>query len=274
MQYYLDHSARVEYGGPFDDQGVPLYPYKGSLIHLPVHLMLFGLGMIQNLGETSTEDRLSGIKAVADWLVANQAGDGCWLTPVPMRQFNLLQPWRSAMIQGLAISCLMRAYRLLGDDRYIVAAHRALATFHRNVRHNGVTTYHTEGPFYEEYPCLPSRHVLNGFIYALWGLHDLVRFDEDNEARLLWNNGLETLTSWLPRYDMKYWSLYHLPARPPNPATVKYHVLHVDQMSVMFELTGLSIFDEYSGKWRQYLDHSLNGLRTIPHKLRWHFTYF
>ena len=271
LAYYLDQRKRAEYGGPCDSAGLPKFPIGQRTVYLPAHLIAWGLGHLELYRENREYDHLSRFKLAADWLQENQTDDGCWLSPVPMPRYRLLSPWRSGMAQGLGISILTRAARLFDDsrDRYLDAAVAALQPFHKDIREQGITTYHSEGPFYEEYPCDPSRHVLNGFVFALWGLYDLVRAANHHEARLLWNNGLATLKAWLPAFDIGYWSLYQLPRTPRNPATVPYHELHIKQMAVLSEITDDPVFAEYHQRWYNYTDSSINALRTLPAKLRW-----
>lgn len=271
LPYYLDQRQRADYDGPTDDDNVPLYAAGGNLTRLPVHITLWALGQLEHYRRDGQQDRLEKCRPALDWLVKSQTDDGAWLSEVPMKRYRLEGSWRSAMAQGLAISTLLRAAHLRAGDRdyYVASAIKALGPFHKDVAHGGVTTYHEAGPFYEEYPCRPSCHVLNGFIFALWGLYDLVRFENNDEARLLWKNGLETLRAWLPQYDLGYWSLYQLPRKPRNPATVPYHELHVKQLAVMFQITGEPIFGEYSHKWESYLGHRYNALHTLPAKLVW-----
>jgi hypothetical protein len=161
--------------------------------------------------------------------------------------------------------------QVLGDSKCLDTAVRAIEPFRHDVADNGVTTYHDVGPFYEEYPCKPPCHVLNGFIYAMWGLRDLAQ-QVNADARQLWESGLKTLTAWLPRYDLGYWSLYHLPESPRNPTTVAYHRLHINQLEVMYALTSEPIFKEYADRWRGYLAHRINALRTLPAKVMWKMT--
>ncbi len=267
--YYLDQSARAAYKGPFDKNGVPMYPHTGGIDYLPVHIILYALGHLELYRRNKTGESLNRLLQSANWLVASQQPDGSWLSPFGMPKFGLPGPWRSAMTQGMAISLLLRAREFTSDDHYTESAVRALAPFHQEVADGGVTSYHEAGPFYEEYPCRPHRHVLNGFLFAMWGLYDLVRFRDNHEARTLWRSGLGTIAHWLPRYDMGFWSLYHIPSPPPNPATVKYHRLHINQLAVMHELTGEVIFEEYRNRWQGYLDSRFKALRTLPLKLRW-----
>lgn len=269
--YYLDQRQRADYDGPFDENGLPLYPSGPDRLLLPVHLIAWGLGHLALFRDNGRLEHQTNFKKTADWLIENQGYDGCWLSPLAMPRYGLTEPWRSAMVQGLALSALTRAALLFADARetYLDAAARALLSFQAEIREGGVASYHAEGPFYEEYPCDPPRHVLNGFIFALWGLYDMVRVAEHPRAHLMWDNGLATLRVWLPRYDLGHWSLYQLPPQPRNPATVPYHELHVKQLEVMAAITSDDLFTEWHERWRGYLDNPLNRLRTLPSKVSW-----
>ena len=269
LAYYLDMSPRADYLGPFDPNGLPLMVLGEKLVIFPTHLIMYGLGHLEKYRQERQDECLARFRLCAEWLVDNQSDDGSWLVTVPNKPFKIAPPFRSAMVQGLAISMLVRASALLADDRFVNSATLGLQPFHHLTNDNGVTTKHEQGVFYEEYPCQPPRHVLNGFLYAMWGLHDLVRLDGNTEAQELWQSGLETLIKWLPDFDLGYWSLYQLPVRPCNPATVPYHRLHINQLDVMAAITSQPIFGEYRDRWQDYLGHRLNGVRTLPAKLRW-----
>lgn len=270
--YYVDESARAHYDGPHDAQGLPLYVYSGRPLYLPVFLCFYGLGQLDLYRANRTENNANRFLQVCRWLMENQSTDGAWLTSTPMVKFGLHRPFPSAMVQGLAISCLCRAHLLTNDDRYRQAAVFALRPFDIDIREGGVQSVDGGDVFYEEYPSYPYHHVLNGFIYAMWGLYDLARTN-DHRAVGLYEQGLTTLVKWLPKFDLGYWSLYHLSDGMINPATVHYHRLHVDQLDVMAALTGDSTIVKYRDLWRDYSLKSVNALRTLPYKMRWRFTY-
>ena len=203
--------------------------------------------------------------------MSSQNDRGVWPTPYPMKRFGLVAGFPSAMSQGLAISCLVRAFRMTEDRRFLNSAVDALQPFRTEIRDGGVASYDEGRTWFEEYPAYPFKHVLNGFIYALWGLHDLMRFADHVEARKLYDSGVQTLILWLPRFDLGYWSRYHIPDHPRNPATIHYHRLHIDQLDIMHCLTGANVFREYHDRWNGYLQSRFNAMRTLPAKLRWQF---
>ncbi len=62
-----------------------------------------------------------------------------------------------------------------------------------------------------QYPSLQAPpHVLNGFIFALFGLYDFYKLTHSEVALDLFNEGIETLKANLKRYDLGYWSRYDL----------------------------------------------------------------
>ena len=270
--YYVDESARANYVGPHDPKGLPLYVFDDQPIYLPVFLCFYGLGQLDLYRAGRTEDNANRFLQVCRWLLENQTTDGTWLTSTPMKKFGLYRPFPSAMVQGLAISCLCRAYLLTNDTRYQHAAAAALPPFDIDVREGGVLSLDSGDVFYEEYPSYPYHHVLNGFIYAMWGLYDLVRTD-NRRAVDRYERGLVTLVKWLPKFDLGYWSLYHISDGLINPATVHYHRLHVDQLDVMSALTGDATIAKYRDLWKDYSLKSVNAVRTLPHKMRWRFFY-
>ncbi len=273
LGYFIDQTRRADYAGPFDADRLPLYVHQGQTDHLPVLTCFYGLGHLELHRRTGREENLVSFLKVARWLVDHQRPDGLWLTPFAMPRFGMKAPYPSAMVQGLGISCLTRAALVTGDTRFTESAVLALKPYQRDVRDGGVAGHDGGQVFYEEYPAIPYHHVLNGFIYAMWGLHDLAQLASDSDAARLFDEGLQTLIDWLPRFDIGYWSLYHLAAGSRNPATVHYHHLHVAQLEVMYALTGQELFREYASRWQEYGRHSLNSLRTLPSKMWWRWTY-
>jgi len=118
------------------------------------------------------------------------------------------------------------------------------------VSEGGVTSFTQWGPFYEEYTAQVPTLVLNGMIFSLWGIGDFIRsFPENEIAKKLYREGVQTLIKILPQYDLKYWSRYNLCKGDwypeIDPATKNYQRLHIAQLKVMYNLTGEGIFKHY-----------------------------
>jgi len=270
LNYYLNQSQRALYNGPFDQMGIPLYQKKEKTDYLPVLISFYALGHLQVYLDTDNRASLDKFIKISDWFVDQQQPDGSWLSPFPMPKFNLIDPHPSAMIQGLALSCLTRAFKITNDEKYIKSSSRALDIFDLDIKDGGVTSDEEGIIFYEEYPSFPVKRVLNGFIYTLWGLHDLIRVNNNSRADKLYQTGLKSLETLLPKFDMGYWSFYHISKDElVNPAAVHYHRLHIVQLEVMHQITGNELFKEYGSKWNKYLNGRFNALRTLPSKIRW-----
>jgi hypothetical protein len=161
-------------------------------------------------------------------------------------------PWISALAQGEAASVYVRAHQLDGDER---AAELALMAARPLLRGDGPTVIaQTEhGPALEESTSTPSSLILNGWIYALWGLWDVAVGLSSPEAERMLEQTVGTLRKTLPRYDVGWWTRYSLyPHLLPDLAKPFYHRLHIDQMEILYRLTGHPEFREYASRWRRY----------------------
>jgi heparosan-N-sulfate-glucuronate 5-epimerase len=114
------------------------------------------------------------------------------------------------MGQGEAMSVLLRAHRLTGEARYAEAAAAALEPMLVDVDEGGVARRLDGHLVLEEYPT-PGRvaGVLNGWIFALFGLHELGRHAHP-PAQDVFAESMHGLLSLLPRYDVGWWSCYSL----------------------------------------------------------------
>ena len=131
------------------------------------------------------------------------------------------------MAQGRALSVLTRAWQCTAAAKYSESARRALAAFSVPIERGGITDTYDGRITYEEYPARPAPHVLNGMIFALFGVWDVVRAQPDEgHAAEIFERGAATVEALLPRYDTGWWSLcdlYHLEAATPrNPCTAHY----------------------------------------------------
>jgi hypothetical protein len=88
-----------------------------------------------------------------------------------------------------------------------------------------------------EYPTDPPSFVLNGAIFALWGLRDVALALGDERAGEEFEAGVDALAASIDRWDTGSWSRYDLyPHRVANVASRAYHELHLAQLEAMQEL--------------------------------------
>jgi hypothetical protein len=188
------------------------------------------------------------------------------------------------MVQGWAAALFMRAFQLAGDERYVDAARRTTGPFFVAVRQGGVLGRLAHGlPFYEKYPFpAETRHVLNGFMSSLIGLHDLARSAGDATARSLFEQGVATLSDdrTLHAFDNGYSTLYDLGrGRRSTPAGIFYTWVHARQIAGLSRVTGSAKLMQWAQRWRDYAfkrrhvlrssaDAALFRARRVPHYLR------
>lgn len=282
-EYYLLFAEKADYGGPYDPSGIPLLDYRGKIgrQYNPIAIAQYGLGNYNFFRQSNDPERRRKFIGVADWLCLhlerNAHGLAVW-----QHHFNweyrdtLRAPWYSALAQGQGISVLVRAYRESGDARYVEAAERALASFYRSAGEGGVNFTDDRGDlWFEEYIVSPPTHILNGLIWAAWGVYDYFLATQHPAAQNLWSRAVQTLLHNLDRYDLGFWSLYEQSGtRLPMVASPFYHQLHVVQLRVMHRLTGEEEFQRVADRWAGYAQSQTNRARALCYKSVFKLCYY
>lgn len=216
-RYYIDFREVAQGNRPFDEEGIPLQDYGKDLgmQYQPVGIAHYALGNWDLWLESRDNQYKVKFLRMADWFYKNLVvkGDfGVWEYKFDYPRFQLNAPWPSAMSQGEGISVLVRAYQLTEDKRYWECAQVALGSFKASLKEGGVRYRDERGLiWYEEYPSLVKPpHVLNGFIFALFGLYDFYKVTGNKEAFSLFSEGIETLRVSLEQWDLGFWSRYDL----------------------------------------------------------------
>jgi heparosan-N-sulfate-glucuronate 5-epimerase len=260
-EYYMPFTVKANYLGAYDRAGIPLLDYRGKLglQYNPIAIAQYGLGNYNLFLRTGNPERREKCLAVADWLVTNlqQNSAGLWVWNHYFDweyRTTLKAPWYSALAQGQGISILLRAHLETGRTAYLDAAQRAFASFLNTVDQGGVVyvddNNHT---WFEEYIVSPPTHILNGFIWASWGVYDYFLATGDSRAQHLFDQAVRTLTANLSRFDVGFWSLYEQSGTWLRMlASPFYHQLHIVQLEILSRLTGEKIFYEYAARWEGY----------------------
>ncbi len=281
--YYMPFVQKAHYAGPFDEKGVPLLNYHGTIgvQYNPIAIAQYGLGQLELYLRTKKEDHALRVKAIADWLTSelkpNSFGVPVWQHHFDFEYTQVLRkPWYSGLAQGQGISLLLRAHRLTREEKYQDAALRAFRSFEKPVSQGGVLFEDSEkDPWIEEYITDPPTHILNGMIWALWGIYDLWKMQGHAGAGQLWIRCLQTLSKNLSRFDSGFWSLYDLSSLPlKNLASPFYHRLHLVQLEVLFHLTQNPVFEDFLLCWQSYPKKPLHRYRAFMHKALFKLFYF
>ncbi len=273
--YYMTFAQKADYSGALDKTGIPLLDYRGVLgrQYNPIAIAQYGLGNYNLYLRTADPARRAKFLNVAQWLVCsmrkNQGGLWVWMHDFDWEYRETLRaPWYSGLAQGQGISLLLRAYEKTGESRYMESAQRAFESFKVPVRDGGVLCTDANGDrWFEEYIVSPETHILNGFMWASWGVYDYWLATRDESAGELFRAAVETLRRQLGSFDLGYWSRYeHSGTRLPMIASRFYHSLHIVQLRVMHKITGESFFAEFADRWEAYQRKRVNRMRAFAWK--------
>jgi heparosan-N-sulfate-glucuronate 5-epimerase len=260
--YYIDMRVKAR---------TPIWPLAGYTLH--VMATQWGLGCFERFLTGEGDLWLAAARERADELVARQQEDGPqaggFLHTHPFRHtFALRPPWISAMAQGEAASLLVRIYNETGDERYARAARRALLPLGVDSVAGGVRASLGGRSFPEEYPTQPPSFVLNGAIFALWGVRDVAMALDDAPARTAFEEGVDMLAENLHRWDLGYWSRYDLFPHPVvNVASSFYHDLHINQLRAMHRLAPRRELAAAADRWAGYAASSWSRQHAFARKV-------
>ena len=250
--YYNDLTLKItQFHLPHNT--IPRHPIgpDGTLTYFPIGIFQHGLASYDLYLLTHDEAYLNDTLLCAQWAIANQLPNGAWDT------FGTLYPQApfSAMAQGQAISLLARAYAATQDTTFLTPIPQAYAFLRTNTTQaDGILLEYTHKP-----------PVLNGWIFALWGIWDMQYLPIDKaDSRQFLDTTIATLVATLPRFDIGFWTNYNLDGT--IQASTHYQRIHIAQMQAMHALTRNEIFRDYALRWQRQLDSPLNRLRAFLRK--------
>jgi heparosan-N-sulfate-glucuronate 5-epimerase len=290
-EYYMLFAEKADYKGAYDPAGIPQLDYHGKigLQYNPIAIAQYGLGNYNLWRRTKDLDRRRKFFLTADWLCShleqNAQGLAVWNHHFDWEYRDTLKsPWYSALAQGQGISMLVRAYKESADAKYLEAARRALVSFYTPTTEGGVAFTDHRGDdrensrgdlWFEEYIVSPPTHILNGFIWAAWGVYDYYLATKDDSAQRLFSSAVQTLLHNLDQYDLGFWSLYEQSGtRLPMVASTFYHRLHIVQLRVMHRLTGEPEFARVADRWERYTQSRANRTRALAYKTAFKLCYY
>lgn len=225
-------------------------------VFFPVAVFQYGLGAydLYLASEEKDERFLRKFLQCAHWAVEHQEPSGAW------NNFFFMHPDHpyGAMVQGEGASLLLRAYAHSGDHRFLAAAKKAIDFMLTPLADGGTA----EGDVLMEYTHLPA--VMNGWIFAWWGLFDYVlQTHDEGRYKTALDRSCQALEEGLPQFACSYWSMYDLAGHIASPF---YHHLHIAQMQAMFQLTGHKVFRQYAERWQRNEDSRFSHARAFVKK--------
>lgn len=263
--YGIDLTGKVPYPGARDREGAPLARMpSGRLAVFPTTVFQLALGhwdlWVASAGNEPSH--LEAFRRLCDWACAKQDSRGGW--PIyPMLRLESASPY-SALSQGQAVSCLVRASDAFGDTRFAAAAAAAFDCLVTAIPAGGTARRLPGGGMVlEEYPAEPPITVLNGWIFALLAVHEARLFGLPGAAEA-YAASEPALAGSLRRFDAGIWSRYDTSG---NLASPFYHRLHVAQLTVLERLQPeRATYHYYRGRWGRQSASSPNTAFAVAWK--------
>ncbi len=269
--YYQDITpgiVHVEKGifAALDENGIPYTINGAKKSYAPIITIQYALMQYDFIVKRvdSEKSKVTFIRCL-NWLEkrCESLADSMVIKNEANSQYGIPEGWVSGMIQGQLISVFLRGYQLLGDEKYLDLAHRCFRSFYIEYEQGGFRRVDEHGcVWFEEFATKKPSFVLNGFIYAMFGIYDYYRVTSNEDSKKLWNDCVRTLEVNLHKYDVWYWSVYD----QAKKQLVSYYYqknVHVPIMKIMFQLTGNVIFSYFATKWEKNLNNKFHRLLTV-----------
>lgn len=232
-----------------DPDGIPYKVVNGRNYYSPGNIASEGIRFVDGYARTGNPAYLNKARVRAAKLrEIGIAKDGALFLPYGFDYpaEKLTAPWVSAYSQGLALSFLVRLFRVTGEAAYADTARSIFAAFRLlgPKRTPWVSYVVSSDLWLEEYPSSRPSHVLNGFNFAIFGLYDYERLTRDPAATQLLQAALSTMRRHAVDYRVPGGiSLYDLVHRTQH---VHYHEIHIWQLAALGAISGDSYFTNLS----------------------------
>jgi heparosan-N-sulfate-glucuronate 5-epimerase len=253
--YYNDLTEKVLKGENLQSVEIPkLKLENGEEVIFPIAVFQYGLGAYDLYLLENKEIYLNKFRLTAEWALANQEENGAWSNFF----FEYPKFPYSAMAQGEGASLLIRAYKQSGKIEYLEASKKAIEFMLIPLEDGGTALFINDNVFLQEFIHKPT--VLNGWIFALFGLFDYVKISGDHKIREYLNKTIHSIAVNLHNFDNGYWSMYDIDKMLTSPF---YHNLHIAQLEVLYDLFGVKEFKEYCDRWTGYNENWANKTRAF-----------
>ena len=251
-----------------DDSGLRIYQRidNGARADHPVAYAQYGITALQQYQQTGSALWLDRAVRHAEQLERIKVvRDGAWWFPYrfPWKYYarSLSAPWWSGMAQGEALSLFVRLFEETGDARWENAAHQTWKSM-LQPHASGTAPWASlviDGHLYsEEYATRdqPPLLVLNGHVFAAFGVWDYWRMTQDEQARRVFDGMATTvLARMMPIVRVENGiSLYCVQENYCSAGgwqNANYHPIHAWQLDTLQRLTADARFGEWAALLRQ-----------------------
>lgn len=251
--YYIDYAGKVN-TDQLDEAGVPYTKLTdGRQVNFPITVIQYGLGCYEKI-LSGDDSYVAPLKLCAEHMLQTQHEDGMW------DAFKVLRPtdYYSSMIQSQGVSLLLRAYKLTGEDKYLVAAKKAFDGMLKPVSEGGTALI--KNGHIQLLEAVDRPMILNGAIYSAYGVLDMWVLTGEEKYREIWESVLGAIKDELPNFDTGFWSKYCLDGAYASPF---YQKVHITQLKVLSKLCDDEVFLQEAQKYETYLTSRWNYARAF-----------
>lgn len=259
LGYYNDLTEKVTKDPEtLEKRVLPIaYNEEGKQVVFATTIFQYGLGSYDLFLETNEEKYIDQFNNCVNWACANQDQNGGW----DISCCGGLESKYGAMAQGEGASLLLRANKYHNDEKYFLAAKKAIDLMLTPIEKGGTSRYENDEIFLMEFMDKPC--VLNGWIFSLFGLYDLTLDCDEEKYKSALLLTLNTLKSHLSDFDCGYWSKYDMDKMIASPF---YHKLHIAQLKALLMIDNDAAFSEMLAKFEKYQNSWWNRKRAFIKK--------
>lgn len=247
-----------------DSTGLRVYRVKSTGLRAdhPVVYAQYGISALIEYERTGSTVWLNRAIRQAERLIEMRTlrGDAWWYP----YSFNwtydnrtLHAPWWSAMAQGQALSLFSRLARVSPQARWDAAVDGTWQSFlqTRSASQQWSSVPINDHLYFEEYAGdQKPLQVLNGQIFAMFGVYDYWRLTSDPEAEKLLRGSSATVLDMMPRIrkagDVSYYCVQATFCQRPLWQNQKYHVIHSWQLDTLQRITHVEAFGQWAATLR------------------------
>jgi len=263
--YYNDLTKKVSDKTILDSSGIPINTtVTGTEVYFPIAIFQYALGLYDLYLIEKKKEYLDKFLKITEWAKNKQLKNGMWECMGALN--DKCNQTQSAMCQSEGASVFLRAYNETKKVEYIDHAKKAIDFMIKNVDENGTCYYPgKEKPIFQEYVSKYNVSVLNGWIFAIFGLYDFTLVNSEEKYKKILNNSVNEMAKSLKIYDRKFWSNYDQKGTIASPA---YHDLHIKQLLLMYQMFGIEEFEIYAKKWEKYQRNNFFKILSMIIKLK------
>lgn len=209
---------------------------KGDDIVFATAIFQYGLGCFDLYLSTNEQKYIDQFYLCVSWALLNQDNNGGW--DISAFAGNNSPYGSMALAEGASL--LVRAFSISKDEIYYKAAKRAIDLMLLPLSEGGTSLYLDGDLYLMEFMDLPC--VLNGWIFSIFGLYDLLLTSEEQKYRNAYESTLNTLKRHIFDFDNGYWSKYDNKKMIASPF---YHKLHIAQLSALVLIDNCDEFKQF-----------------------------